>query len=99
MTFWLTSRLQAKGIRQEAIQTNIFSAVLSGLRGLAEAKATFGDDNVKNSATQLILVRRGSVRWGRRDWRCRGTSGAVHSHVARTAHTTRLDVRGPRSLQ
>ncbi|XP_043232384.1 HEAT repeat-containing protein 5B-like isoform X2 [Amphibalanus amphitrite] len=46
---------QAKGIRQEAIQTNIFSAVLSGLRGLAEAKATFGDDNVKNSATQLIL--------------------------------------------
>ncbi|XP_037078584.1 HEAT repeat-containing protein 5B-like [Pollicipes pollicipes] len=46
---------QAKGIRQEAIQTNIFSAVLSGLRGLAEAKATFGDDNVKNSATNLIL--------------------------------------------
>jgi hypothetical protein len=35
---------------------NVFTAVLSGLKGLTEAKTTFGQDDVKKSAASLIIV-------------------------------------------
>ena len=47
---------QAKPIKQEAIQMNVFTAVLSGFKGLNEAKTSFGQDDVKKSATNLIIV-------------------------------------------
>lgn len=46
-----------KSGRQEAIQMNVFTAVLSGLKGLNEAKTGFGQEDVKKSATNLIIVR------------------------------------------
>lgn len=49
----------AKSSRQEAIQMNVFTAVLSGLKGLTEAKATFGQEDVKKSAASLIIVSSG----------------------------------------
>lgn len=36
---------------------NVFTAVLSGLKGLNEAKTSFGQEDVKKSATNLIIVR------------------------------------------
>ncbi|XP_034942648.1 HEAT repeat-containing protein 5B isoform X2 [Chelonus insularis] len=45
----------AKSGRQEAIQINVFTAVLSGLKGLNEAKTGFGQEDVKKSATSLIV--------------------------------------------
>ncbi|XP_012280989.1 HEAT repeat-containing protein 5B isoform X2 [Orussus abietinus] len=57
----------AKSGRQEAIQMNVFTAVLSGLKGLNEAKTSFGQEDVKKSATNLIvstLVSSNSIlRW------------------------------------
>jgi len=46
----------AKSSRQEAVQMNVFTAVLSGLKGLTEAKTTFGQEDVKKSAAALIIV-------------------------------------------
>lgn len=46
----------AKSGRQEAIQMNIFTAVLSGLKGLNDAKTNFGQDDVKKATTNLIIV-------------------------------------------
>lgn len=46
-----------KSGRQEAIQMNVFTAVLSGLKGLNEAKTGFGQEDVKKSATNLIIVK------------------------------------------
>jgi hypothetical protein len=46
----------AKSARQEAIQMNVFTAVLSGFKGLNEAKTAFGQEDVKKSATNLIIV-------------------------------------------
>lgn len=45
----------AKSSRQEAIQMNIFTALISGLKGLTEAKTSFGQEDVKKSATNLII--------------------------------------------
>lgn len=45
---------QAKSSRQEAVQMNIFAALLSGLKGLNETKSTIGQEDVKKSATTLI---------------------------------------------
>ncbi|XP_048508039.1 HEAT repeat-containing protein 5B isoform X2 [Athalia rosae] len=45
----------AKSGRQEAVQMNVFTAVLSGLKGLNEAKTSFGQEDVKKSATNLII--------------------------------------------
>lgn len=47
----------AKSSRQEAVQMNVFTALLSGLKGLTEAKTSFGQEDVKKSATLLIIVR------------------------------------------
>ncbi|KAK7086919.1 HEAT repeat-containing protein 5B [Halocaridina rubra] len=45
----------AKSQRQEAVQMNIFTAVLSALKGLSDNKASFGQDDVKKAATTLLL--------------------------------------------
>ncbi|XP_031336319.1 HEAT repeat-containing protein 5B-like [Photinus pyralis] len=45
----------AKSSRQEAVQMNVFTALLSGLKGLSEAKTSFGQEDVKKAATTLIL--------------------------------------------
>lgn len=45
----------AKSVRQEAVQMNVFTAVLSGLRGLAETKSSFGQEDVRKAATNLII--------------------------------------------
>lgn len=44
----------AKSSRQEAVQMNIFAALLSGLKGLNETKSSIGQDDVKKTATALI---------------------------------------------
>lgn len=46
---------QAKSNRQEAIQINIFTALLSGLKGQTDAKVNLGSDDVRRSAINLIL--------------------------------------------
>lgn len=45
----------AKSSRQEAVQMNIFTALLSGLKGLTETKSSIGQDEVRKSATNLII--------------------------------------------
>jgi HEAT repeat-containing protein 5 len=45
----------AKSQRQEAVQMNIFTALLCGLKGLTESKCSIGQDDVKKSATNLII--------------------------------------------
>ena len=46
----------AKSQRQEAVQTNIFTAVLSALRGLTDHKGSFSQEDAKKAATDLVLV-------------------------------------------
>uniref|UniRef100_A0A8C5ETH7 HEAT repeat-containing protein 5B n=1 Tax=Gouania willdenowi TaxID=441366 RepID=A0A8C5ETH7_GOUWI len=46
---------QAKGLRQQAVQLNIFTAVLSALKGLAENKSTLGPEEVRKSALALVM--------------------------------------------
>lgn len=46
----------SKGQRQEAIQINVFTALLLALRTLAELKSSLGQDAVKTAATELIIV-------------------------------------------
>uniref|UniRef100_A0A4W3GGK7 HEAT repeat-containing protein 5B n=1 Tax=Callorhinchus milii TaxID=7868 RepID=A0A4W3GGK7_CALMI len=46
---------QAKGVRQQAVQINIFTSVLSALKGLAENKSTLGPDEVRRSALALVM--------------------------------------------
>ncbi|XP_021705387.1 HEAT repeat-containing protein 5B isoform X3 [Aedes aegypti] len=45
----------AKSSRQEAVQMNIFTALLSGLKGLTETKSSIGQEEVRKSATNLII--------------------------------------------
>ncbi|XP_055609550.1 HEAT repeat-containing protein 5B isoform X4 [Uranotaenia lowii] len=45
----------SKSSRQEAVQMNIFTALLSGLKGLTETKTGIGQDEVRKSATNLII--------------------------------------------
>lgn len=45
----------AKSSRQEAVQMNIFTAVLCGLKGLTETKAQIGQDDVRTQITSLII--------------------------------------------
>ncbi|KAM6956751.1 LOW QUALITY PROTEIN: HEAT repeat-containing protein 5B [Aplochiton taeniatus] len=46
---------QAKGVRQQSVQLNIFTAVLSALKGLAENKSTLGPEEVRKSALALVM--------------------------------------------
>ncbi|XP_061729047.1 HEAT repeat-containing protein 5B [Cydia pomonella] len=45
----------SKGTRQEAIQVNVYTALLLALRTLAEQKSSLGQDAVKTAATELII--------------------------------------------
>ncbi|XP_053615269.1 HEAT repeat-containing protein 5B [Plodia interpunctella] len=45
----------SKGPRQEAIQLNVYTALLLALRTLAEMKSSLGQDTVKGIATELII--------------------------------------------
>lgn len=47
---------QSKSSRQEAVQMNIFAALLCGLKGLNETKSSIGQEDVQKSATSLILA-------------------------------------------
>lgn len=51
---------QAKASRQQAIQINIFTAVLYALRSLAETKTGFGNVDVTKAAVSLVLGALGS---------------------------------------
>lgn len=46
----------SKGPRQEAIQVNVYTALLLALRTLAEQKSSLGQEAVKSVATELIIV-------------------------------------------
>ncbi|XP_012940846.1 HEAT repeat-containing protein 5B [Aplysia californica] len=46
---------QAKGPRQQAVQMNVFTAVLCALKSLAELKSSPGPDDVKKAAFSLIM--------------------------------------------
>ncbi|XP_022815193.1 HEAT repeat-containing protein 5B isoform X1 [Spodoptera litura] len=45
----------SKGARQEAIQINVYTALLLALRTLAELKSSLGQEAVKNIATELVI--------------------------------------------
>ncbi|KAF8560997.1 hypothetical protein P879_09582 [Paragonimus westermani] len=47
----------AKSTRQEAVQINVFTALLGAMRRLAETKTAFGDDpELRKSTTSLIMA-------------------------------------------
>ncbi|KAL5274805.1 HEATR5B family protein [Megaselia abdita] len=46
---------QAKSVRQEAVQMNIFAALLRGFKGLTDSKSNIEQEDVKKSATRLII--------------------------------------------
>ncbi|PAA66794.1 hypothetical protein BOX15_Mlig012623g1 [Macrostomum lignano] len=46
---------QARSSRQQAIQVNIFTAVLSAMKKLAESRSPFGDAELRTLAVSLIL--------------------------------------------
>ncbi|KAH9644033.1 hypothetical protein HF086_004294 [Spodoptera exigua] len=45
----------SKGARQEAIQINVYTALLLALRTLAELKSSLGQEAVKNIAIELVI--------------------------------------------
>ncbi|KAH8419160.1 hypothetical protein KR222_006942, partial [Zaprionus bogoriensis] len=47
---------QAKSNRQEAVQMNIFTALLFALKQLTDSKTSIGQEDVKKSATTLIVA-------------------------------------------
>ncbi|KAH8383902.1 hypothetical protein KR009_011189, partial [Drosophila setifemur] len=47
---------QAKSSRQEAIQMNIFTALLCALKNLTDSKTSLGQEDVRKSATALIVA-------------------------------------------
>lgn len=47
---------QAKSARQEAVQMNVFAAIMSGLKGLNETKSPIGQEDVQKAATTLIIA-------------------------------------------
>ncbi|EDW83833.1 uncharacterized protein Dwil_GK13824, isoform A [Drosophila willistoni] len=46
---------QAKSSRQEAVQMNIFTALLCALKHLTDSKTSLGQEDVRKSATNLIV--------------------------------------------
>lgn len=46
----------AKSCRADAITLNVFAALLSGLKGLTDNKSSIGQDDIKKTATALIMV-------------------------------------------
>ncbi|XP_076463435.1 HEAT repeat-containing protein 5B-like isoform X2 [Babylonia areolata] len=51
---------QAKSTRQQAVQMNIFTAVLCALKSLSETKTTVGQEDVRKAAFTLIMDALGS---------------------------------------
>lgn len=50
-----------KSVRQEAVQVNVFAALLSAMKHLTKHKTSFGDDsNLKKSVSNLIFVSKNS---------------------------------------
>ncbi|XP_017090384.2 HEAT repeat-containing protein 5B isoform X2 [Drosophila bipectinata] len=47
---------QAKSSRQEAVQMNIFTALLCALKNLTDSKTSLGQEDVRKSATALIVA-------------------------------------------
>ncbi|XP_022214446.2 HEAT repeat-containing protein 5B isoform X2 [Drosophila obscura] len=47
---------QAKSSRQEAVQMNIFTALLCALKNLTDSKTSLGQEDVRRSATALIVA-------------------------------------------
>lgn len=47
---------QAKSVRQEAVQMNVFAAIMSGLKKLNETKSPIGQEDVQKAATTLIIA-------------------------------------------
>ncbi|XP_020817484.1 HEAT repeat-containing protein 5B isoform X3 [Drosophila serrata] len=47
---------QAKSSRQEAIQMNIFTALLCALKNLTDSKTSLGQEDVRKSATALVVA-------------------------------------------
>lgn len=47
---------QAKSVRQEAIQLNVFAALLTGLKGLMDSKSNIVQEDVRINATILITT-------------------------------------------
>ncbi|XP_055929916.1 HEAT repeat-containing protein 5B-like isoform X2 [Argiope bruennichi] len=47
---------QAKATRQEAVQINIFTALLNALKALIETKSSLGSEDVRKAAIRLMLV-------------------------------------------
>lgn len=45
----------SKSSRQEAVQMNVFTALLCSLKGLSEAKMSFGQEDLRKVATALII--------------------------------------------
>ncbi|KAK6641234.1 hypothetical protein RUM44_012943 [Polyplax serrata] len=45
----------AKAARQEAVQMNLFTALLGGLRGLTETKSSFSQEDVQLAAVSIII--------------------------------------------
>ncbi|GFS31362.1 HEAT repeat-containing protein 5B [Nephila pilipes] len=46
---------QAKATRQEAVQINIFTALLNALKALVETKSSLGSEDVRKAAIRLML--------------------------------------------
>ncbi|CAH1153655.1 unnamed protein product [Phaedon cochleariae] len=44
-----------RSTRQEAVQMNVFTALLSGLKGLTETKVNINQEDIKKSAVNLII--------------------------------------------
>ncbi|XP_033164377.1 HEAT repeat-containing protein 5B isoform X2 [Drosophila mauritiana] len=47
---------QAKSSRQEAVQMNIFTALLCALKNLTDSKTSLGQEDVRKSATALVVA-------------------------------------------
>lgn len=46
---------QARSTRQEAVQMNVFTALLSGLKGLTETKMTLQQEDIKKATVNLVI--------------------------------------------
>ncbi|XP_034488397.1 HEAT repeat-containing protein 5B isoform X2 [Drosophila innubila] len=77
---------QAKSNRQEAVQMNIFTALLFALKQLTDSKTSIGQEDVKKSATSLIVA---SLTSGNSTIRCAaGESLGRLAQVVADSHFT-----------
>lgn len=74
-----------KSSRQEAVQMNVFTALLSGLKGLTETKMSFAQEDVKKAAANLIV---GALTSGNRILRC--AAGEAVGRMAQVVSDSRF---------